>query len=74
MFVVQLNAANRFEEIASIITLNYKFDLFALSETWLNDSISSDLFCIPGWPYCPLIRLDRSDGRRAGGVAVHVKS
>ncbi len=43
---------------------------FLLSETWLNDSISSDLFSIPG--YCPLIHLDRSDGRRAGGVAVYV--
>ena len=64
-----LNAPNKFGEIASAI-LNHKFDLFALSETWLNDSISNDLFSIPG--YCPLIRLDISDGRRSGGVAVYV--
>jgi hypothetical protein len=63
-----LNAPNKFGEIASAI-LNHKFDLFALSETWLNDSISNDLFSIPG--YCPLIRLGRSDGRRSGGVAVY---
>jgi hypothetical protein len=56
-----LNAPNKFGEIASAI-LNHKFDLFALSETWLNDSISNDLFSIPG--YCPLIR--------SGGVAVYV--
>jgi hypothetical protein len=64
-------AVSKFEEIASII-LNQKYDIFALSETWLNDSIPSSLFTISG--YCPLIRLDRSDGRRAGGVAVYVTS
>ena len=69
--VRSLNGVNKFEEIASII-LNQKYDIFALSETWLNDSIPSNLFSIPG--YYPLIRLDRSDGRRAGGVAVYVTS
>ena len=56
-----LNAPKKFGEIASAI-LNHKFDLFALSETWLNDSISNDLFSITG--YYPLIR--------SGGVAVYV--
>jgi hypothetical protein len=64
-----LNAPNKFGEVASAI-LNHKFYIFALSETWLNDSISNDLLSIPG--YCPLIRLNRSDGRRSGGVAVYV--
>ena len=66
-----LNAPNKFWEVASAI-LNHKFDIFALSETWLNDSISSDLFTVPG--YCLLIRLDRSDGRRSGGVAAYVST
>ena len=38
----------------------------------MKDSISSDLFTIPG--YCPLICLDRSDGRRSGGVALYVST
>ena len=69
--VCSLNAVNKFEEIASIV-LNQKYDIFALSKTWLNDSIPSNLFSIPG--YYPLIRLDRSDGRQAEGVAVYVTS
>ena len=59
------NAPNKLSEVPSAI-LNHKFDIFALSETWLNDSISSDLFIVPG--YCPLIHSDRSDGRRSGGL------
>ena len=66
-----LNMVQKFEEIASII-LNEDFKIFALSETWLNSSIPSDLFRIPG--YCPLFRLDRSDGRHAGGVGLYVSS
>ena len=34
--------------------------------------VSNYLFNIPG--YCPLIRLDRLDGRRGGGVAMYVSS
>ena len=66
-----LNMVQKFEEIASII-LNEDLNIFALSETWLNSPIPSDLFHIPG--YCPLFRLDRSDGRRAGDVGLYVSS
>ena len=59
------NVIEKFEEITSIM-LNENFNIFALSETWLNASIPNYFFDIPG--FCPLIRLDRSDGRRAGGV------
>ena len=52
--------------------MNENFNIFALSETWLNASIPNHLFDIPG--FCSLIRLDRSDGRRAGGVALYVSS
>ena len=65
------NVTEKFEEITSII-LNENFSIFPLSETWLNASIPNHLFDIPG--FCPLIRLDRSDGRRAGGVAMYVSS
>ena len=62
--VCSLNAVDKFGEISSII-LNQEYDIFALSGTWLNY-----LFSIPG--YYPPIRLNRSDGRHAGGVAVYV--
>ena len=64
-----LNMVHKFEEIASII-LNEDLKIFALSETWLNSFIPRDLFHIPG--YFPSFRLDRSDGRRAGGVGLYV--
>ena len=67
--VRSLNVVDKFEEIASII-LNEDFKIFALSETWLNSSIPSELFDIPG--YCSLYRRDRLDGRRAGGVGLYV--
>ena len=60
-----------FEEITSII-LNENFNIFAFSETWLNASIPNQWFDIPG--FCPLTRLDRSDGRCAGGMAMYVSS
>ena len=59
------------EEIAAII-LNVDFKIFAVSETWLNSSIPSELFDIPG--YCPLYRWDPFDGRRTGGVGFYVSS
>ena len=62
---------DKFEEIASIV-LNEDFKIFAVSETWLNSSIPSELFDIPG--YCPLYRWDRSEGRRDGGVGLYVSS
>ena len=67
--VRSLNIADKFEEVATLIR-DKKFDIFGLTETWLNNSIPSESFSIPG--YCPLIRLDRRDGRRAGGVALYV--
>ncbi len=54
------NSSSKFDEIASII-LNENLKIFAISETWLSTLVSNDLFNIPG--YCPLIRLDRLDGR-----------
>ena len=54
------------------IILNENFNIFAFSKTWLNASIPNHLFDISG--FCPLIRFDSSDGRRAGGVAMYVSS
>ena len=62
-----LNDIDKFEEIVSMV-IHHKLGVFAVSESWLNNSISSDLFNIPG--FSPMFRLDRSDSRKAGGVAL----
>ena len=63
------NIVNKFEEITSVI-FRENFHIFAITETWLKESISNELYNLPG--YYPLFRLDRSDNRRAGGVALYV--
>ena len=47
-----------------------KFDIIALSETWLYDSFPSDKLTIRG--YHPPVRYDRPDSHH-GGVAIYVK-
>ena len=55
----------KFEEISSFI-LDKSFDLFAVSETWLDNKSSDESLHIPG--YYSIIRKDRS-GMSGGGVA-----
>ena len=64
------NVIEKFE--ITCIILNENFNIVALSEIWLNASIPNHLFDIPS--FCPLSRFDRSDGRRADGVAMSVSS
>ena len=66
-----LNSDDKFDEICSIAH-DVNLDILAISETWLNDSISSDTLNIQG--FAPIIRLDRQDGRRAGSVALFLSS
>ena len=65
-----LNAADKFEEISLLVRGN-EFDVFAVTETWLNDRVSSDCLQIPG--YNPIIRLHRhySMGGRVAFFAVN---
>jgi exonuclease III len=62
-----LNSSDKFEEISYLIREN-DFDIFAITETWLNEHISSDCLAISG--YNNIIRLDR-EGRIGGGVAIY---
>ena len=41
-----LRSEDKFEEIVSLV-LDLKLDIFAVSETWLNDSVSADSLQIP---------------------------
>ena len=47
-----------------------QFNIFGLSETWFNGSVSNDAFCVPG--YYPLVLLDRPHGRCGGGGVASV--
>jgi hypothetical protein len=64
--VISLNNEDKFDELAILVKEN-NFHIFALTETWLNNSINSDSFHITG--YNPIIRLDR-EGRIGGSVAI----
>ena len=60
-----LNVGDQFEEISLLVRVN-EFDVFAVTETWLNDRVSSDCLQIAG--YNPIIRLHRHYSM-GGGVA-----
>ena len=60
-----LNRDDKFDEISELVKEN-GFDVFAVTETWLNDRVPNDCLQIPG--YNPIIRLDRHQ-RMGGGVA-----
>ena len=60
---------DKFDEISSYI-LNESFDLFAVSETWLDKRTHSETLHISG--YHSIIRKDRLYSR-GGGVALYVK-
>ena len=64
--VRSLNNQDKFDELSLIIKDN-NFHVFAVSETWLNNNISSENFNILG--YNSIMRLDRI-GRTGGGVAL----
>ena len=66
-----LNVEDKFDEISTLV-LDQNLDIFAVSETWLNHSIASDSLSIDG--FSQIYRLDRCDGRRAGGVALYISS
>ena len=59
------NRDDKFDEISELVKEN-GFDVFAVTETWLNDRVPNDCLQIPG--YNPIIRLDRHQ-RMGGGVA-----
>lgn len=62
-----MNIREKFKEISFLIK-DRNFDIFALTETWLNERISSDSFVNP---VCnQLIRFDR-ECRAGGGVAFY---
>ena len=67
--IIHLNTRSllcHFDEIQSLV-LSHHPDIFAVTESWLNPSVSDTEVCFPGFR---LFRCDRS--RSGGGIAVYV--
>ena len=63
-----------YDEMSSLL-VDYRFDVFGVSETWLKPCIPSDRFQVPGYT---LFRADRKATMRypqqtGGGVALYVR-
>jgi len=53
-----------------LLFISNDVDICVISETWLHDSINSDILQIADYS---LFRLDRRGGQQGGGLAVYVK-
>ena len=60
---------SKIDELACTVA-TYSADVVAITETWLSDDVPSSAFELRGYS---MVRHDRSDGRRGGGVCVYVK-
>jgi len=58
-----------FDEMSSLVR-DFDFDVFAVSETWLQPGTPSDNFHMPGYT---MLRNDRTTNNPGGGVALYVK-
>ena len=63
-----LNVTDKFNEILTL-TLSHKFDIFAISETWLKANVADEWISLPG--YNAPLRKDRVWGR-GGRVALYI--
>ena len=68
--IVHLNVRSLLSSIDQISVELNEFDIIALSETFLNDTIDNSDIDIAG--YCEPFRMDRN--RHGGGVCIYVKS
>ncbi|KAJ8031441.1 hypothetical protein HOLleu_24631 [Holothuria leucospilota] len=72
--IIHFNCRSLYANFSSLETylneLNLKFDIIAISETWLNLDSNTALYELDGYD---MFHVDRSN-RRGGGVAVYVKN
>lgn len=47
------------------------YDVIGVTETWLTPGVVDEAVALDGYA---LVRLDRDDGRRGGGVALYIKN
>ena len=57
------------DDLASTVAV-YSVDVAVITETWLSADVPSTAIDLPGYS---VIKYDRSDGRRGGGVCAYVK-
>ena len=61
---------NKSDELSAVLR-NNKIDIACITESWLNDSVPTEVVDISGYD---CFRRDRCDGRRGGGVACYVRN
>ena len=71
--IAHINIRSLFGKIEEIRFMLQKlnFDVLCINETWLNASINNNIISVDGYD---LIRHDRMDGRRGGGVCIYIKN
>lgn len=60
---------NKIDELTSTVTA-HSADVAVITETWLSENVPCAVIDLHGFS---VLRRDRSDGRRGGGVRVYVK-
>ena len=61
---------SKIDQVSHIIN-KYKYDVFAVSETWLDSTVADSEIAIDGYD---VYRRDRSNDVRGGGVCLYVKT
>jgi len=62
--------ASKIKEL-ELLVINEGIDIVGITETWLNSNISDTEMGIDGYT---LLRKDRNDNKRGGGVALYIKN
>ena len=60
---------SKIDQVSHIVK-QYNYDVFAVCETWLDDTIADSEIAIDGYD---IYRRDRSNDTRGGGVCLYVK-
>ena len=58
------------DDLQTVVQQN-NVDVIAITEIWLNSKMNDDLVSLSGYS---IVRSDRVDGRRGGGVCAFIKS
>ncbi|CAB4024227.1 Hypothetical predicted protein [Paramuricea clavata] len=64
------STANKLDEISVTIT-NNKYDIAIITGSWLSSNITNDLINIPAFL---IIRKDRCDDQRVGGLCTYIRN
>jgi len=68
-----IKSSNKRDDVQVILS-QLDIDVFAISETWLTESISSSLLEMPGYQTIRQDRKTKSWRKRGGGILIYVKT